>query len=106
MRERRREFAILRALGARRGTVFTAIVAESTALASAGALLGFFAYAGIVLGAAWAVREQTGVVLELARAHPSLVGVPVGTAFLGALAGLIPARAAYATDVATNLSGG
>jgi putative ABC transport system permease protein len=104
MRERRREFAILRALGARRSTVATAIIAESTALATAGALLGFLAFAGIVLAAAWAVREQTGVVLTLARAHPALVAVPLGTALLGALAGVVPARAAYSTDVATNLS--
>ena len=82
------------------------IIAESAALALAGALVGFAAHAAIVVGAAWAVREQTGVVLTLARAHPSLIAVPIGVVLLGALAGLIPARAAYATDVATNLSSG
>lgn len=103
MRERRREFAVLRALGARRRTVFAAIVLESSTLALSGAIMGYLAYAGIVSGAAWAVREQTGVVLDLTAFHPALVAVPVGVTVLGALAGLVPARSAYSTDVATAL---
>ncbi len=104
MRERRKEFAILRALGARRRTVFAAIVLESSSLAFVGAIIGLAVHAAIVLGAAWSVREQTGVVLTLARFHPVLIAVPVGVTLLGALAGLIPARSAYSTDVATNLN--
>ncbi len=106
MRERRREFAILRALGARRSTVFSAILAESTTLAGLGALVGFGMYLAILMGAAWAVRAQTGVVLELDQFHLALIAVPAGVIILGAAAGLIPARAAYSTDVATNLTAG
>ena len=40
MNARRREFAILRALGARRGTVFSVIVLESAAISAFGAVLG------------------------------------------------------------------
>ena len=40
MNERRREFAILRALGARRATVFSAIVCEASTIALLGALAG------------------------------------------------------------------
>jgi putative ABC transport system permease protein len=103
MNERRREFAILRALGARRSTVFSVIVLESTAIASLGSLAGFAVYAAVLAAAAAAVRAQTGVVLEVLRFHPSLVLVPLGMAALGALAGLLPAFKAYATDVAENL---
>ncbi|MHC4937224.1 MAG: ABC transporter permease [Planctomycetota bacterium] len=105
MRERRREFAILRALGARRRTVFAAILLESTTLALLGAVVGFAVHAGIVLAAASLVRAETGVVLTLADAHPALLLVPLGVTTLGALAGVIPARSAYGTDVANTLAG-
>ena len=41
MRERRRDFAVLRALGARRRTVSAAIVAEAASIGALGAVLGF-----------------------------------------------------------------
>jgi putative ABC transport system permease protein len=102
--ERRREFAILRALGARRRTVFTAIVLESAAIAAIGAVLGLVVYAAILSVAYYIVRAQTGVVLEVFGFHPVLVAAPLGMIALGALAGVIPAIRAYATDVATNLA--
>jgi putative ABC transport system permease protein len=104
MNERRREFAILRALGARRGTVFSAIVMESTTIAVLGTLLGYVVYAAIVVVAARIIREQTGVVLDPFLYHRSLAWTPLGMALLGAAAGLLPAWKAYATDVATHLS--
>jgi putative ABC transport system permease protein len=101
--ERRREFAILRALGARRRTVLAAIVLESTTIAMLGALAGYLVY-GVILGAAaYAVRQQTGVVLEVFQFHPVLWATPLGMSLLGALAGLVPAWKAYSTDVAENL---
>jgi len=103
MNERRREFAILRALGARRGTVFTAIVAEATAIAGVGALLGYLVYAAILGLAFVVVRTQTGVVLDVVKASPVLWWTPVGMLAVGALAGVIPAIKAYRTDVATGL---
>src|SRR5690606_25978718 len=57
--ERRREFAIMRALGARRGTVCSAVVLESTAIAFLGALGGFLINGAIVGTAALVIREQT-----------------------------------------------
>jgi putative ABC transport system permease protein len=103
MNERRREFAILRALGARRRTVFSAIVAEAKAIAALGALFGYLVYALILAGAAYVVRVQTGVVVEVFSGHPVLFLTPVGMVVLGALAGLLPACKAYSTAVAENL---
>jgi putative ABC transport system permease protein len=101
--ERRREFAILRALGARRRTVFSAIVLESAAIAGMGSLLGMVIY-GVIMGvAAVLVRQQTGVVLDVFEAHTVLIATPIGMVLLGAVAGIIPAYKAYATDVAENL---
>ncbi|MDA1306797.1 MAG: ABC transporter permease [Acidobacteria bacterium] len=104
MNERRREFAILRALGARRGTVFSAIVLESTTITALGALVGFLVYGGILSAAFVIVRAQTGVVLDAFKFDPALWMTPVGMILLGALAGLVPAFKAYRTDVASNLT--
>lgn len=102
--ERRREFAILRALGARRATVFSAIVLEAAAIAGIGSTIGFAVY-GIILGGAMVVvRAQTGVVLDMGSLHPALYLTPLCMTLVGALAGLLPAYKAYATDVATNLT--
>ncbi|MEM7305348.1 MAG: ABC transporter permease [Planctomycetota bacterium] len=103
MNERRREFAILRALGARRSTVFSAIVLEAGTIAGLGALLGFAFYFAVLAAAAGIVREQTGVVIEQFAWHPVLLWTPLGMLLLGALAGCLPAYKAYATDVASNL---
>lgn len=102
--ERRREFAILRALGARRATVFAAIVFESMAISLIGALCAFVIYAAILAVATVLVREQTGVVLDALVWHPALVLTPLGMTVAGGLVGVIPAIKAYATDVASNLS--
>jgi putative ABC transport system permease protein len=104
MNERRREFAILRALGARRVTVFSAIVLEAASITTLGALLGFAAYSAILSAAFLVVRAQTGVVLDALRLDPALWLTPLGLIILGALAGMVPAFKAYRTDVASNLT--
>ena len=104
MNERRREFAILRALGARKRTVFSAIVLEASTIALLGSLLGYLVYGGILLGSAIVIRQQTGVVLDLTSLHPSLLWTPLGMVAVGALAGIIPAAKAYSTDVARTLA--
>jgi putative ABC transport system permease protein len=104
MNERRREFAILRALGARRATVFSAIVLEAVAITGLGAFLGFLAYGGILSAAFIIVRAQTGVVLDALKLDPALWLTPLGLTLIGALAGMVPAFKAYRTDVASNLT--
>ncbi|GMW03926.1 MAG: hypothetical protein AMXMBFR84_50600 [Candidatus Hydrogenedentota bacterium] len=101
--ERRREFAILRALGARRRIVFTAIVVESAALAGIGSLFGFLVYGVILTATAVIVRARTGVVMDVMAFHWAHVFAPVGITAIGALAGVAPAIKAYATDVSDNL---
>ncbi|MHC5019414.1 MAG: ABC transporter permease, partial [Planctomycetota bacterium] len=103
MNERRREFAILRALGATRSIVFGVVTCEAAAIALFGALLGYVVYAGIVLIAGWVVREQTGVVLDPWQTHAIMLWMPLGAGAVGAVAGLIPALKAYTTNVASNL---
>ncbi len=102
--ERRREFAILRALGASRPTVFAVILLESVTIAAAGTLLGYIIFAAIMTATAYIVREQTGVFLDIFRYDPTLVYTPILMIIVGALAGILPALKAYGTDVAENLT--
>ncbi len=104
MNERRREFAILRALGARRGTVFSAIVLEAATITFFGALVGYLVYGGILGAAFVVVRDRTGVVLDAFRMDRALWLTPIAMIVLGGLAGLVPAFKAYRTDVASNLT--
>jgi putative ABC transport system permease protein len=103
MNERRREIAILRALGARRVTVFGAIVLEAAAITALGILGGFVAYAIIATGVAGVIRAQTGVVLSPLAFSPVMLWAPGLMLALGALAGLVPAMKAYRTPVAEHL---
>jgi putative ABC transport system permease protein len=103
MSARRRDIAILRALGARRSTVFSAIVLEAAAIAGFGMVgaLGFhFAFLSVAAGV---IRSQTGVVLSVWSWDPILVVAPLGLVLLGALAGIVPALKAYRSPVAENL---
>ncbi|HEY3321088.1 MAG TPA: FtsX-like permease family protein [Planctomycetota bacterium] len=113
MNERRRELAILRALGARRSTVFSAIVLEAGTIAALGSAVGYIVYALILGVAASIIRSQTGVVLDVFQAGKVdltesfgvsvLIATPLAMIALGALAGVVPALKAYGTDVASNL---
>ncbi len=103
MNERRREIAILRALGARRHTIFGAILLEAAAISALGMLVGFIFYAVIMNGAASVIRAQTGVVLDPFRFNPVMLWAPALLIGLGALAGIVPAMKAYRTDVAEHL---
>jgi putative ABC transport system permease protein len=125
MNERRREIAILRAIGARRRTVMAAIVGEATILAFLGGLFGMILAHGIIGLSAGYVEAQAGfrpdpfrIPLVPQETSWELLGVPMtllsgvpiellvllGVTIAGAMAGLIPAWKAYRTDVASNLT--
>jgi putative ABC transport system permease protein len=104
MNERRREIAILRALGARRTTIFAAILLESASISAIGMMAGFLVYGAIVSVVAHIMRAQTGVVIDPLKFSPIMVFAPVGLVLMGALAGVVPAIKAYRTAVAENLA--
>jgi putative ABC transport system permease protein len=60
MNERRRDIAILRALGARRSTIFGTIVLEAAAIAALGMVAAFGIHAIILSAVAVLIRTQTG----------------------------------------------
>jgi putative ABC transport system permease protein len=104
MNERRRQIAVLRALGARRTFVCASIVLEAIAIAVIGTVIAFVVYAAITFGAASVIQAQTGVVIYPWRFHPVMLWAPLGLIALAALAGLVPAMKAYRVDVAENLA--
>ena len=104
MAARRRDIAILRALGAHRWIIFSAIVLEAAAIGLLGMLAGFAAYAAILTGVAAIIRAQTGVLLNAWAYNPVMLWAPLGMIALCALGGLLPAWKAYRTDIADNLA--
>jgi putative ABC transport system permease protein len=104
MNERRREIAILRALGARRSTIFAVVVLEASGIAALGAVAGFVVYFVIMSVAAWLIRQETGILLSPLELEPVMLWAPLAMLVLGALAGVVPAAKAYRTDVAQNLN--
>ena len=104
MSARQRDIAILRALGARRRTVFGAVVAEATMIGTLGALAGFVVYFALVVLVAEVIRAQTGVVLTIGAWHAVLWICPVVLTLLAALGGVVPAIKAYRVPVAETLA--
>jgi putative ABC transport system permease protein len=103
-RERKREIATMRALGARRGTILGLVLLESCVITLVGGCAGLVLGHGIAYLGAQLLAARAGVV-----ADPFAVGVlqPVvvaGVVMLGALAGLLPALSAYRMDVEENLA--
>jgi len=100
---RRRDLAILRALGASRAFLFRLILGEAVCTGACGALLGFGFY--LLLGSLGAavVREQTGVVMQVLRWNPVFVWAPLVVTGLSALSGLWPAWRVHNSTVAEAL---
>ena len=104
MSARARDIAILRALGARRRTVFGAVVGEAAVIGVLGAALGFAVYA--VLGGAVAaiIQAQTGVVLEAWKFNAVFWWAPATLVGLCVLGGFVPAFKAYRVPVAETIA--
>jgi putative ABC transport system permease protein len=104
MRERRRDIALMRALGATRTTIFGLVVSEAVIIAVLGGIIGLLLGHAIVAAAAEAVRVETGLRFSetfLSQADWFLFPAIV---LLGLLSGLIPAVQAYRTGVLKNLT--
>lgn len=104
MSDRKREIAIMRALGASRVTVFSIILGESLLLCLGGGILGLLMGHGLVVVAAPLIEAQAGImvnpwsfdVMELVL-FPILIG-------MATLVGFLPGLTAYRTDVADSLN--
>ena len=104
MNERRREIAVMRALGAQRVTVSLMILCETLLLCVGGGLLGLLLGHGLVFVAAPILEARSGLLIDPLGCSPwELIVLPI-TLVLAALSGLVPSITAYRTDVAETLA--
>ncbi|MBC8351977.1 MAG: ABC transporter permease [Planctomycetes bacterium] len=123
MSDRKHEIAVMRALGAGRGTVMAVILFESILLSVGGGMIGWIGAHSLMCVPAISdrVEQQTGVPigftsfappienLELLGLGPLIGSVPPELLLIPALlllavsVGFLPAMAAYRTDVAKSL---
>lgn len=100
----RRDWAILRSLGARRWEIFALVLLESILLTALGILLGWLLGRGAVAVAGGYLRAATGFSVN-PWVFDGVEILALGTVFaVGLLAGLLPAIAAYRRRPASDLS--
>lgn len=104
LNERRREMAILRAVGARPSQIFTLVLGESVTLALAGAVCGLLLLQGALWLAGPVLEGRLG--LTIAAWPPSSHELMLLVAVLGCgfVAGMIPAWRAYCYSVADGMT--
>ncbi len=103
MSERRKQIALLRALGVARMRITGMILTEATLIGFAGAIGGC---ALSLIGnavASGALKARIGLVVDPTLDPRSTVIIVAGAIVLSALAGVLPAITAYRTSVADNL---
>lgn len=103
MNDRRHEIAVMRALGARRGTVMAVILLESILLALGGGAIGILLGHGLTGALSPIIAERTGVVISALQFQPIELIIIPGLVALASLVGYLPAVIAYRTDVAQSL---
>lgn len=102
--ERRRELAILRAVGASPRTVLALLLLEGTALSAAGVLLGWLAsWAALLVSQDWA-QARWGLHVQAGGPTHNQVLLMLGLMAAGLLASVLPAWRAYRLSLADGLS--
>jgi len=104
MSERKKEIAIMRALGARRQTVFSIILLESIILCVLGGLLGIaLGHLGVII-AAPIIESRSGLLIDpMTFSWIELIVIPV-LIVMASVVGVLPGMTAYQTDVAEALN--
>ena len=104
MNERRREIAIMRSLGARRGQILSIILMEALFVSAVGAVAGILLCHGAVLVLADLVEKRTSVPLEWSLFDLRELYLVLGVTLLGGISGILPAVKGARTSVAENLA--
>lgn len=103
MADRKKEIAIMRALGARRQTVMLIIFCEALLLCLLGAAGGLLMGHGLVFAASPIIETRAGLLIDPYATNPlELVVLPI-MVVMAVLIGILPGLTAYRTDVADGL---
>lgn len=104
LNERRREIAVLRAAGARRGHIFSLLVMESTLIAFVGAIIGVFTVYGLLSVVGPLIESRYGV--PIADLGPSIYDAAILglVVFAATILGMVPAWRAYKNSLADGLT--
>ena len=104
LNERRRELAVLRAVGAGPRQVLVLLAAEGALVTFCGALLGaVLAAAAVLLAGPW-VQQRFGLSLQAGAPTPEQWGLFVAVLAAGMLASLVPGWRAYRLSLVDGLS--
>jgi putative ABC transport system permease protein len=104
LRERRRDLALFRCLGATRRTIFGLVLCEAGFIALLGAALGMLLGHGIVAAGSHFIKVETGLGFSAAYLSQADWLMLPAALLLGLLAGLLPAVQAYRLGVLSNLT--
>jgi putative ABC transport system permease protein len=104
MNERRREIAIMRALGARRVQILSIILGEAVVIALLGAVAGVLACHVAVYALGDVIQERAGVFVDWAAFTRDEIWLILAVGALGGLAGMLPAVKGSRTQVADSLA--
>ena len=104
MNDRKRDIAVMRALGARRSSVTMIILCESFIIAVVGGIAGWLLAHVAIVSAGTFIEQQTGVQVGLLSVSEFEWLLLPFVLVLSLIAGVVPALSAYRTDVGTNLS--
>ena len=104
MNDRRRDIAVMRALGARRSTVTAIIIYESMLVALIGAAIGWILAHAAIAAYSGRIEDQTGVQVGFFTTSGNELLILPLVLVLALIAALLPAWSAYRTDVGSNLS--
>jgi putative ABC transport system permease protein len=103
LRERRRDLALMRSLGANRRTVFGLILVESVFMATAGTVLGLALGHGLVAISSRYIHVETGLQFSASHFSTADLWMPLVMIAIGLAAGILPAVQAYRLGVLQNL---
>jgi len=104
LNERRREIAILRAVGLHAGQIFLLFLLESTLIAAAGAVLGILSVYALLFALHGAIESRFGLPIALVGLSTRVELYALATIGFSALLGTIPAFRAYRNSLIDGLN--
>jgi len=104
LNERRREIAILRAVGLHARQIFLLFVLESTLIAASGTALGIIAVYALLFGLRNTIEGRFGLPIALVGISTRVELYALATIVCGALLGIVPAWRAYRNSLVDALN--